>query len=409
MHMGGRVTRSSFISMRSFTMKPFPSGLLFWFPALVLLTVTACHQSERDKTAVISGQLDEQNELTLLLTRIDTAGFTLVDSLRPESKGAFAFQFEPGQPGFYLLQWGTKTLSSLVIYPGDSVFVTVREGVASLRGGKEAGFYDNFRQQLLMAEDLADSLGMMLSLARDLENYPEMRQSTDSTWLSTLRAVKAKAVSYFESHPGFLSQLLVINSKIQRTFIFDQVTDSSWLYKVSDNLSAAHPGNVHVVAFAGRVRGIRESNRAEMRAVGKMKKGSTAPDISLPDISGQSGNLYGLNSRYRLVYFWAPGDALSRKTNPELKQVYERFKSSGLEIFAVGLDRYTDRWKSAVNLDKLWWVNVNDTLAGNSLVARDWLVQKLPLMILIDNHNQIMGRYTSVKQLEAELKSASKQ
>lgn len=406
MHKGDRVTRSSFISMRSFTMKPYPSGLKFLFAALVLLTVTACHRHDPDKTAVISVNFEAPEGFTLLITRIDTSGFTLMDSLKPEKKGAFTFQFQPDQPGFYLLQSGAKTLSSMVIFPGDSIFVTVNEGMASLRGGKEAGFYDHFRQQLLRAEALADSLGIMLSLARDLENYPEIRQSTDSTWQSTLRGVKKNAVSYLESHPGFLSQLLVINSKIQRTFIFDQVADSSWLYKVSDNLSAAYPGNMHVVAFAGRVRDIMETNRAEMRARGKMGKGSRAPDISLPDLGGQSRSLIDLKGRFRLVYFWAPGDALSRKTNPELKQVYENFKPNGLEIFAVGLDRFPDRWKAAVNLDKLWWVNVNDTLAGNSQVARDWLVQKLPLMILIDNNNQIVGRYTSVKQLEAELKSA---
>jgi hypothetical protein len=51
---------------------------------------------------------------------------------------------------------------------------------------------------------------------------------------------------------------------------------------------------------------------------------------------------------------------------------------------------------------------VNDTLAGNSRVAREWLVQKLPLMILIDNQNQILGRYTSLNQLEAELNSGSR-
>ncbi|MBL7903667.1 MAG: TlpA family protein disulfide reductase [Bacteroidales bacterium] len=406
--MSGTSARSLLISIRSFSMNRYQSGFFHWFLAFLILSVTACQRPDPLKQAVISGDLDETAGLTLRITRIDTAGFTLVDSLRTDNKGTFIFTFEPDQPGFYLLQSGTKTLSSLVIFPGDSVFISVKEGVASLRGGKEAGLYDQFRQELLRAEAVADSLGMMLSLARDLENYREVRQNTDSTWAKTLHDVRETAMSYLESHPDFLSQLQVINSKVQRTFIFDQVADSSWLYRVSDNLRLTFPGNIHAQAFANRVKGIRETNRAEMRAMGMMKKGSKAPDIALPDLSGKSKNLHGLKSRYRLVYFWAPDDALSRKTNPGLKQLYETFKPSGLEIFAVSLDRYPDRWRAAVNLDKLWWANVNDTLAGNSRVAREWLVQKLPLMILIDNQNQILGRYTSLNQLEAELNSGSR-
>ena len=103
---------------------------------------------------------------------------------------------------------------------------------------------------------------------------------------------------------------------------------------------------------------------------------------------------------YTLLYFWVPSDALSRKSNPELKNLYEKYRSRGLTVYAISLDPSTERWKTAVTMEKLWWTNVNDTLGLRSAVAGDYMINSVPVFVLLDREQRVLDRFISLQALE---------
>jgi hypothetical protein len=69
-------------------------------------------------------------------------------------------------------------------------------------------------------------------------------------------------------------------------------------------------------------------------------------------------------------------------------------------VYAVSLDLSTERWKTTITMDKLWWTNVNDTLGFRSAVVEDYLIRKLPVYVLLDHEQRIIDRFISLQALE---------
>ncbi|MHC1776623.1 MAG: TlpA family protein disulfide reductase [Lentimicrobium sp.] len=375
----------------------------YFFLSVSLMLLFSCSQQQNDGMAVICGNTDTGSDAYIRLVRIDTSAYTPIDSVKPDRNGTFCLAFQPDMPGFYLIQMQGKTLAPVVVYPGDSINAKISLGDVTLAGGKEAGTFDQFRQTLKLDEEKVDSLGSVILLARDLDNYSEIKRSTDSAWALLMRNARERGIARIKADPGFLSQILVINSKIQQTFLFDQITDSAWFYAADLHLMAAHSRSPHVQAFHNQIGSLRENNRQEALARENMKPGKKTPSISLPGINGEVIPFYPFKNSYTLVYFWSPADGPSRKANQALKMLHEQYKSKGFDVYAVSLDNYKDRWAAAVNLDKLWWNNVNDTLAMNSPVVKEWYITKLPVFILVDRQGKIVERFTSAQSLNDRL------
>jgi len=372
---------------------------------LFLFLVASCDQQHNPELVAVCGNTDLFQDSYISLVRIDTSAYTVIDSVRPGRDGSFCLNFLPEMPGFYLLRTGNKVLAPLIIHPGDSINAEIRQDTVIISGGAEAGTFDQFRHSLLADEESVDSLGTILMLARDLGNYSEIKQETDAAYGALMQKAQLRGITYIQENPGFFSQLLVINSKIQQSFLFDEANDSSWLFFADSLLMASNPENPHVVAYHKRIQLLRMTNAKEKLAVENMKPGKKAPTVSLPGLDGKIVNLSPSANRFTLVYFWSPGDAPSRKANLELKTFYDQYKEKGFAVFAVSLDQNTDRWRASVNLDKLWWTNVNDTLALDSKVASEWYVRKLPVLVLLDQQGRIVERFTSVNLLASSLEA----
>lgn len=376
-------------------------------PGLILISAVAlllsCRQQPNTSMVNICGKADLKSGPDLRLIRIDTSAYVPVDSLKPGRNGTFCMNIKAAGAGLYLLMNQDRQLAPLVLYPGDSITAEIVGKTTRISGGKEAGLFDRFRQQLLADESAADSLGSELLLARDLDTYSTVRQKTDSAWMLLLQKAKNRGIQYIVLHPAFLSQLLVVNSKIQQTFVFDQQSDTTWLFRADSQLMKSHPESEHVQAFHRRMEALRTAGKQEQQARETMKPGKTAPAISLPGLDGNPVSLNPLKNKYTLVFFWSATNAVSRKTARELKVLRDKYRSRGFEVYAVCFDPYPDRWIAAVNLDKLWWINVNEKQEPDSPLAREWFVKRLPVMVLLDHEAKIISRFTNVNELNAAL------
>lgn len=113
------------------------------------------------------------------------------------------------------------------------------------------------------------------------------------------------------------------------------------------------------------------------------------------------------NAKVTLIDFWASWCRPCRKSNPQLKRLYQKYKSKGFQIISVSVDRYEDKqkWKNTIANDGLTWTQVID---DNSRIANMYHVTSVPYTILLDKNGGIISTKNSTYTIEQKLKEILK-
>lgn len=133
--------------------------------------------------------------------------------------------------------------------------------------------------------------------------------------------------------------------------------------------------------------------------------GSKAPEISLPNASGEIVKLSSLKGKVVLLDFWASWCGPCRQNNRRMLPVYKEYKDKGLEVYAVSIDGNRNAWTNAVQQDKMNWLQVIDVKAerGNEL-TQTWNLQYIPSTFLINKEGTIVAVGPEKAELEGWLK-----
>jgi len=125
--------------------------------------------------------------------------------------------------------------------------------------------------------------------------------------------------------------------------------------------------------------------------------GEKASEISLPDTKGSNLSLSSLQGKVVLIDFWASWCGPCRRSEPELKKLYEKYQSKGFEIYGISVDEDKFAWKTAIKQDKINWLHVND---DKGVVAGKWNVMYIPNTYLLDKTGKVVAVNASHEQLE---------
>lgn len=137
---------------------------------------------------------------------------------------------------------------------------------------------------------------------------------------------------------------------------------------------------------------------------GAPQVGDTAPDVMLKDVNGKSLSLNSLKGKVVLLDFWASWCGPCRKENPNVVQVYEKYKDKGFTVFSVSLDNDKDKWIRAIEQDKLVWKNhVSDLKGWQSEGAATYSVKGIPAAFLIDKNGKIVATNLRGEALEQKV------
>ncbi|MFN6037525.1 MAG: peroxiredoxin family protein, partial [Bacteroidota bacterium] len=161
---------------------------------------------------------------------------------------------------------------------------------------------------------------------------------------------------------------------------------------IYQNLSKKYPNNPTLNSFYDYV-----------KKYGALTVGADAPDITLPNTEGKNFSLSSLKGKIVLIDFWASWCKPCIKDMPEVKKLYEKFKSKGFEILGVSLDENKDQWIAAISEYSLPWIHISDLGGWNSSAARTYDVNSIPFTILINKEGKIIQKGLRGAALEEEL------
>ena len=116
--------------------------------------------------------------------------------------------------------------------------------------------------------------------------------------------------------------------------------------------------------------------------------GTNIPDIKLRDVNGTEVALSSLQGKVVVLDFWASWCGPCRRSMPELKEIYSKFKDKGLEVYAVSVDTDKKDWLKAIKSDATPWIHVIDY---SNEVAIRFKVQYIPNTFLIDKTGKIVS------------------
>ena len=119
--------------------------------------------------------------------------------------------------------------------------------------------------------------------------------------------------------------------------------------------------------------------------------GKEAPDFVLKSADGRNLRLSEFRGQVVLINFWARWAGDSRQEMPALERINSTYSRAGLIVLGVSVDEDSRRAHEFADAMKVGYPILFDTTLG---VGRDYLLEKMPVTILVDRSGVV--RYSNV-------------
>jgi len=112
----------------------------------------------------------------------------------------------------------------------------------------------------------------------------------------------------------------------------------------------------------------------------------TAPDFTLPDLSGQKVTLSSFKGKPVLLNFWATWCGYCRKERPHLNSLYNSYKDKGLVVISVSTDRSVEKVRKYLKDIPADFIVLSDSDGG---AAAEYGIRGYPSSFLIDRNGLV--------------------
>ena len=385
--------------------------LNYAFVALFSLLAMACSEKKFE----VKGEIKEATDSLLYFENMSLEGPVVVDSVKLDANGRFSFSKDAtSAPEFYRLRIAnsiinvsvdsTETIEITASYPTMASGYTVK-GSENCSKIKDLALQQMRLQQRVNAIVQSPLLGVKAvedSVNKVLAVYKENIRT------NFIYKEPMKAYAYF-------ALFQAINIGNEGTLIFNPRSNSNDVKAfaaVATSWDTYYPNserglNLHNIAIEGmkNIRIMKTQNELSIDA-SKVDM-SNSINISLTDNKGRVRNLQDLVGKVVLLDFHLFASKNSMQRIMMLRELYNKYHNSGLEIYQVSIDGDEHFWKTQTAA--LPWVCVRETDAsqGQSLISYN--VQNVPTFFLLKRDNSVYKRDAQVGNLDAEIASLLKQ
>jgi peroxiredoxin len=141
-----------------------------------------------------------------------------------------------------------------------------------------------------------------------------------------------------------------------------------------------------------------------------IEKGQTAPDFTSTNTKGKEISLSDFKGDVILLDFWASWCKPCRLKNPEVVEIYKKYKKAKFrngakfQIISVSLDKDEKRWLDAIKEDGLNWnTHLSDLKGWKSSIAQLYGVKAIPTMFLINEKGVIVATGAELRGLDLHI------
>jgi peroxiredoxin len=306
--------------------------------------------------------------------------------------GEFSITQEIARVDFYKLEFDKDNFIMMILKPGETVEIKsdAKDFLKQLQiKGSEETQYIFANQRIIdkskLKQDSISNLSYQFMADPKFDSISKILK----TEFDKIENVKTKALqSFMMTHTTSLANLF-----LQEAFPVDNNINSYMM--IDTALYAKYPDNFYV-----------NNLHSQIAASKKTIIGSLAPDFTMPDTSGVNVKLSSLRGKIVLIDFWASWCGPCMKEMPNVIKLYADFRSKGLEIMGVSLDKSRSSWLNAIKTKNLSWIHVSDVKYWQSLVVPLYNVSAIPYTVLIDKDGKIIAKnlrgedlYNKVKEL----------
>ncbi len=370
-------------------------------PVILMILLASCG---RRPNTVISGTLNNAARKYVYLDYLNIDKKEKLDSFRIRKDDSFRFRIHLEKPGIYILENEEGKLVNLLPKPGDKITVQapyddLNHGY-SVSGSKESEY---IRQ---LVEKINDTRAELASLDETYSSLSNITQEQATDYINKRKTIirdqRNFTIQFVIEHLNSLASIYAVYQMVSPgQYVLGETRDIQYMKIVADSLAVKYPEVPLVQSF---VDDARKSEQRFYTAIELQKKLKDAnyglPDLKIPDLQGDSVSLSSLRGKVVLLYFWASSSAPSREQNLALKNIYEKNKDDGFEVYAVSLDAERSKWRQAIRYDELPWINVSELSFPESKATTIYNVRKLPASFLLNRKGEVVARDIFGKELQ---------
>lgn len=352
----------------------------------------------------VEGAIGNAKDSILYFEHNGLTGFTTVDSVRLDAKGAFSFASDKvNNPEFYRLRIAGQIIN-IAIDSTETVKVDAKYPQMATDYSVNGSYENEKIKQLALKQINLQAQCQAL--------YSEQPQATDSLVQQLIQAYKydvshnyifkepMKAYSYFA-----LFQYIVVNNEAR--LIFNPAVDpedNKVFGAVATSWDTYFPNsergqNLHNITIKGmRDNRIATANKQNIQIEAEE---TGVIDLPLRDNKGNMHHLTDLRGKVVLLDFHAFSLPDSPEYIMQMRELYDKYHAKGLEIYMVSLDENEHFWKESVAT--LPWINVYDNTGISE--AYTSAATATPIIYLIDRSNTVVRNPAQIKNLPKEIEA----
>ncbi len=375
------------------------------FLMLTLFTFLGSCNKAGENEYIVTGTINEIDGKTVILEKQDETGqITPIDTVKIES-GKFTFKGTANEPEMYLIQVEAVQGKLPFILENGDIEMTVNKD--SINIAKVSGTYNNDELTSYKEAGMKIQKKMMKFQQDNTAKMNEAQQKKDTVMMNNLReeygAFEREFIKqsddYVATHPkSFIATLIIQGMMNSMNLDLKKVT--KYYNALDQSLKDTKPGK--------SIKTKLDQLGATVAAETGVEIGSSAPDFSAPNPDGKIISLTESLGKVTLIDFWASWCGPCRAENPNVVALYNEFHAKGFNIIGVSLDKDADKWKEAINKDKLIWNQISNLKFWEEPIAVTYGVQSIPATYLLDASGKIIAKDLRGADLRKKISSLLK-
>lgn len=361
------------------------------FLVLVLFALVSCNTNQN--SFIVNVQTDRVGDA--ILQKIDLSN-DIIDTTNIKN-GKFSFKKNINEEELYRLKFFDGTSFDILANSGENISINYIGDNLTVDGSVGTEKIIEMDDKLYSLLLFRDSLTKELQSISDDENYESESLEARQKFFIALGEHQEYLKSFIAKNSGSKACLIALFQNYGQSSPVLTVDEHLETFElVLKDLKTNYPQSSHIKLL-----------EEEIEKFKPLAYGQPAPNFTLPNLNGDLVSLTDFKNKVILVDFWASWCKPCRDQSPELVELHNNYRSKGLTIMSVSLDRNNERWLQAIKDDNLNWTHVSNLKHWKDPIAAEYNVRSIPELFLIDEKGAVLARSHDLASIKSILKNAT--